>query len=257
MNLYRNYIAFYTIVRREWIRTFRIWAGTLLPPIVTTVLYFIIFGHVIGSRLGSMDGFSYLEFIAPGLIMMAVITNSYACTVSGFFSLKFNRDIEEMLVTPMPMWIILTGFMVAGMVRGILVGSFVTIIALFFTHLVVHSLLVVIMVTLLSSAIFSIAGVINAMYAKSFDDISLIPTFVLTPLTYLGGVFYSISLLPVVWQYISMANPIVYIINTFRFGLLGVSTYSLSLELSIMVLILVGIFFLTSYWMKRGFGVKN
>lgn len=257
MTIYLRHIAFYTIVRREWIRTFRIWAGTLLPPIVTSVLYFVIFGHVIGSRVGEMDGYPYLQFIAPGLIMMSVITNAYSCTVSGFFSLKFNRDIQEMLITPMPIWVLLSGFMVAGMLRGLLVGSMVTIIALIFTHISVHSFVAVVFVTLFSSAIFSVLGVINAVLARSFDDISLIPTFVLTPLTYLGGVFYSVSLLPVFWQYLSYANPIVYIINTFRYGLLGVKTYHLTLEFSMMALVLIIVFNLALWMIRRGFGIKN
>lgn len=257
MSPYEKLIAFYTIVHREWVRTFRVWAGALLPPIVTSILYFVIFGHVIGSRVGSMDGFSYLQFITPGLIMMSVITNAYSATVSGFFSLKFSRDIEEILVTPMPSWVLLSGFMVAGMVRGILVGAMVTVIALCFSHVSIHSLLVVIVVTLVASAIFALAGVLNAIYAKSFDDISLIPTFVLTPLTYFGGVFYSIKLLPHTWQVLSMLNPIVYIINTFRYGILGVSTFQLSVELSVMMLI-AALFFAVTWWLiERGIGVKH
>lgn len=257
MSGYEKLIAFYTIVHREWVRTFRVWAGALLPPIVTSILYFVIFGHVIGARVGSMDGFSYIQFITPGLIMMAVITNAYSATVSGFFSLKFSRDIEEILVTPMPAWVLLSGFMVAGMVRGILVGTIVTVIALFFSHLTLHAWLVVMVVTLLAAAIFALAGVLNAIYAKSFDDISLIPTFVLTPLTYFGGVFYSIKLLPPVWQFLSMFNPIVYIINTFRYGILGVSTFRLPLELGVMAAIAVVFFAITWWLIERGIGLKN
>ncbi len=257
MNFKQMFIAFFTIVYREWVRTFRIWGGTLLPPIITTVLYFVIFGNVIGKRVGLMDGYPYLQFIAPGLIMMAVITNSYACTVSAFFGAKFHRDIEEMLVTPMPFSIMLAGFMVAGMVRGVLVGIIVTVIALLFTHLTMHSVLSVIFVTLLCSAIFSLAGILNAMYAKSFDAISIIPTFVLTPLTYLGGVFYSLALLPPIWRYLSMANPIVYIIHSFRYAILGTNAAGIPIAFSVMFLVAFGMFVLTWWLLKRGVGVRQ
>jgi ABC-2 type transport system permease protein len=257
MKTYRKFIGFYTIVRREWVRMFRVWVGALLPPIVTSILYFIIFGHVLGQRMGNLNGATYIQFITPGLIMMSVITNAYSATVSGFFSMKFSRDIEEILITPMPAWILVSGFMVAGMLRGVLVGSLVTLIALIFVPLSVHSLPVVILVTLLASAIFALGGILNAMYAKSFDDISLIPTFVLTPMTYLGGVFYSITWLPLFWQKLSLLNPIVYIINTFRYGLLGLSSFSLFLEMSVMGIVTLFLFFTTWYLVSRGAGLKN
>jgi ABC-2 type transport system permease protein len=257
MSFLEKFIAFFTIVRREWVRTFRIWAGTLLPPAITTILYFIIFGHVIGSRVGDIDGYPYLLFIAPGLIMMSVITNAYACSVSAFFGSKFQRDLEEMLVSPMPEWVMLSGFMVAGMVRGILVGIIVTIIALLFTHLTVHSILIIIGVALLTAAIFSLAGVLNAIYANSFDDISLVPTFVLTPLTYLGGVFYSISMLPVVWQYISLVNPIVYIIHSFRYGILGTDADYLWQSFIAMIFVVIALFLLALYLIKKGVRIRT
>lgn len=250
------YIAFYTIVRREWMRTFRIWAGTILPPVITTILYFVIFGNVIGKRIGQMDGFSYLQFIAPGLIMMAVISNAYSSTVAAFFSTKFHRDIEDILVTPMPSWILVLGFMVSGMIRGILIGIIVTIIALFFTHLSVHSFPTIILVVLLSSAIFSLGGILNAIFADSFDEISIIPTFVLTPLTYLGGVFYSLNLLPPFWRHLSLINPIVYIIQSFRYGILGIESHNILLAFGVMFGIVVVCFCFTLWLVKRGVGIK-
>ena len=257
MTSYHRYIGFYTIVRREWVRMFRVWVGALLPPIVTSILYFIIFGHVLGQRMGSLNGASYIQFITPGLIMMSVITNAYSATVSGFFSMKFSRDIEEILITPMPAWILVSGYMVAGMIRGLLVGLLVTLIALIFVPLSVYSVSIVLLVTLLASAIFALGGILNAMYAKSFDDISLIPTFVLTPMTYLGGVFYSITWLPPFWQKLSLLNPIVYIINTFRYGLLGISSFSLVFEMSVMAVVALVLFLVTWYLVRRGAGLKN
>jgi len=256
MSLKQVAIAFYTIVHREWVRTFRIWIGTLLPPVITTILYFVIFGHVIGQRIGLMAGYPYLQFIAPGLIMMAVITNAYSSTVAAFFSIKFHRDIEDMLVSPMPPWIIVFGFMVSGMIRGVLVGIIVTIIALFFTHLKIHSFPTIILVVLLSSSIFSLGGILNAIYANSFDEISIIPTFILTPLTYLGGVFYSLNLLPVFWRKLSLANPIVYIIQSFRYGLLGVESHDLVISFLVMLFIAIVCFLITLWLVKKGVGIK-
>lgn len=215
--------AFNTIVTREIRRFTRIWAQTLLPPAVTMTLYFIIFGNLIGSRIGEMGGFDYMAFIVPGLIMMAVITNSYANVVSSFFSMKFQRSIEELLVSPVPNWVILAGYVCGGMARGLGIGLIVTLLSLAFTSLTIHSLPMMVVTVFLTSALFSLGGFINAMLATKFDDISIVPTFVLTPLTYLGGVFYSIDMLPEFWQGVSMANPILYMVNGFRFGILGVS----------------------------------
>lgn len=217
----RQWTAFATIVSKELKRMLRLWSQTLLPPMITTTLYFMIFGHVIGGRIGEMDAFPYIQFIAPGLIMMSMITSAYTSTVSSFYLAKFMRQIEEILVSPTPNYVILLGFMSSGILRGFLVGLIVTAVTLFFTHLHIHSIFIILLVGFLSSSIFSLAGLINAIFAESFDSIAFIPTFVLTPLTYLGGVFYSIQLLSPIWQWISLGNPIVYIVNTFRFGFLG------------------------------------
>lgn len=218
-----KYIAFETIVIKEVRRFLRIWLQTLVPPAITIGLYFVIFGNLIGRRVGDMGGFDYMDFIVPGLIMMAVIQNSYSNVVSSFFSHKFQRSVEEMLVSPVPNYVILTGFVVGGMARGLAVGAIVTLLSLFFTDLHVQNILITIAVLLLTSVVFSLAGFINALFANNFDDISIIPTFVLTPLIYLGGVFYSVQLLPGFWKNLSYINPIFYMVNTFRFGILGVS----------------------------------
>ncbi len=257
MNPKERWIAFSTIVRQEVHRTMRLWSQTLLPPAITTILYFVIFGRVIGSRVGQMGGYEYIQYIAPGLIMMNIIMSSYASAVGSFFSSKFQRSIEEILVSPMSNTSILLGYMSGGILRGILVGIVVTAIALFFTHLQVYSYWDVIFVTLFSAAIFSLAGIINAVMAKSFDDISIIPTFVLTPLTYLGGVFYSITLLPHVWQYISLVNPIVYIVDNFRYGFLGVSASHVLTAYIIMLAFLLILFGIAFYMVKRGVGLRE
>ncbi len=244
MSPYEQYIAFTTMAIREARRFLRIWTQTLLPPVVTMVLYFVIFGSLIGSRIGQMEGFNYADFVAPGLIMMAVITNSYSNVVSSFFGHKFQRHIEEILVSPTPNYVILAGFVSGGMARGLLVGLFVTITSIFFTDFQIQHPLVVIITILLTSALFSVAGLINAVFAKTFDDISIVPTFVLTPLTYLGGVFYSISLLSEFWQNLSKANPILYMVNAFRYGFLGVSDINVQAALVMIFFftcILVGI----------------
>ena len=216
-------VAFRTLVTREIRRFLRIWVQTLVPPAITVMLYFIIFGNLIGSRIGEMEGFSYIEFVVPGLIMMAVITNSYSNVVSSFFSARFQRSVEELLVSPVPNYIILLGYVSGGVVRGLLVGAIVTLLSLFFTSLHVHDPAVTIGVVILTSLLFSLCGFINAVFADNFDDISIIPTFVLTPLIYLGGVFYSISLLPDFWEFVSRLNPVLYMVNAFRYGILGIS----------------------------------
>lgn len=223
MEFNQQWIAFRTILRKEIKRFTRIWVQTLLPPAITMALYFVIFGKLIGSRIGEMDGFSYIQFVAPGLIMMSVLTNSYSNVVSSFFSAKFQRSVEEILVSPTPNYIILLGYCMGGVARGLAVGVLVTLLSLVFTDLHVYSWGVTIAIVILTSMLFSLAGFINAVYANSFDDISIIPTFVLTPLTYLGGVFYSIHLLPDFWQGVSQLNPILYMVNAFRYGMLGVS----------------------------------
>ena len=218
-----KWIAFLTIVRKEVRRFMRIWMQTLLPPAITMTLYFVIFGTLIGSRIGEMGGFSYIQFVVPGLVMMSVVTNSYANVVSSFYGAKFQRFIEEILVSPMSNSIVLWGYIVGGVARGLLVGLIVTLLSLFFTELHIHNLWVMIAIVTLTSVFFSLAGFINAVFANSFDDVSIVPVFVLTPLTYLGGVFYSIDMLSDFWAGVSMLNPMLYIVNAFRYGILGVS----------------------------------
>ncbi len=223
MNRKAMWTAFYTIVSKEVRRFLRIWPQTLLPPAITMSLYFVIFGQLIGSRIGEMGGFNYMQFIIPGLIMMAVITNSYANVSASFYSAKFQRSIEELLISPTPNHIILLGFIIGGTLRGLIVGFIVTLLSLFFSKLHIAHPAIMLGTVVLTAVLFSLGGLINGLYANSFDDISIVPTFVLTPLTYLGGVFYSISLLPPIWQTLSLANPILYLINVFRYGVLGVS----------------------------------
>lgn len=257
MRLDALWVAFYTIVLREVRRFTRIWPQTLLPPAVTMTLYFIIFGNLIGSRIGEMGGFNYMQFIVPGLIMMAVITNSYANVVSSFFSMKFQRSIEELLVSPVPNWVILAGYVTGGMARGLGIGVIVTALSLAFTHLSIHSLPMVVVTVFLTSALFALGGFINAMLATKFDDISIVPTFVLTPLTYLGGVFYSIDLLPGFWQGVSMVNPILYMVNGFRFGILGVSDVNPFVSLGMILVFIVVLAFIALRMLERGKGIRH
>lgn len=226
MNAVEQWNAFRTIVTKEVRRFMRIWIQTLLPPAITMVLYFVIFGELIGRRIGRMEGFDYAQFVAPGLIMMSVITNSYSNVVSSFFGNKFSKCIEELLVSPTPNYIILAGYVVGGMARGLTVGLLVTLVSLFFTEFHIHNLPLVIVTVLMTSLMFALAGLVNGVYAKNFDDVNIIPTFILTPLTYLGGIFYSISMLPDFWQGVSQANPILYMVNAFRYGFLGISDIS-------------------------------
>ncbi len=249
--------AFNTIVTREIRRFTRIWAQTLLPPAVTMTLYFIIFGNLIGARIGEMGGFDYMAFIVPGLIMMAVITNSYANVVSSFFSMKFQRSIEELLVSPVPNWVILAGYVCGGMARGLGIGLIVTLLSLAFTSLTIHSLPMMVVTVFLTSALFSLGGFINAMLATKFDDISIVPTFVLTPLTYLGGVFYSIDMLPEFWQGVSMANPILYMVNGFRFGILGVSDVNPFVSLGMILVFISLLAFIALKMLARGKGIRH
>ncbi len=251
------WIAFQTIVLREVRRFTRIWPQTLLPPAVTMTLYFIIFGNLIGSRIGDMGGYDYMQFIVPGLIMMAVITSSYANVVSSFFSMKFQRSIEELLVSPVPNWTILAGYVAGGMARGLSIGLIVTLLSLAFTRLSIHNLPMVVITVFLTSALFSLGGFINAMLATKFDDISIVPTFVLTPLTYLGGVFYSIDLLPTFWQGASMINPILYMVNGFRYGILGVSDVNPFISLGMIVAFIVLLAAIALRLLARGKGIRH
>ena len=226
MNRHVNWIGYKTIVRKEVTRILRIWGQTVVPPAITMTLYFIIFGNLIGRRIGDMGGFDYMQFIVPGLVMMSVITNSYGNMVSSFFGAKFGRHIEELLISPLPSWIILAGYVTGALTRGLMVGGVVILVSLFFTRIEVQYPLITVSVLVLTSVVFAMAGMVNAIFAQKFDDIAIIPTFVLTPLTYLGGVFYSIGLLPEFWQKVSAFNPILYMVNGFRFGILGVSDVS-------------------------------
>ena len=257
MNATQTLIALWTLVLKEIKRFTRIWPQTLLPPSITMAMYFIIFGNLIGSRIGDMDGFSYMDFIVPGLIMMSVITNSYSNVASSFFSNKFQRSIEEMMVSPMPNWVILAGFILGGMARGLGVGLIVTVVSLFFTRLTMEHLLLTVLVVVLTSALFSIGGFINALLANKFDDISIVPTFILTPLTYLGGVFYSISMLPEFWQGVSMLNPILYMVNVFRYGFLGVSDIPVGWALAAIFAFIIVLFSIALAMLERGKGIRS
>ena len=253
----RNLIALQSILYKETNRFMRIWVQTLVPPAITMTLYFVIFGALVGSRIGEMGGFSYMEFIVPGLIMMSVITNSYSNVASSFFSAKFQRNVEELLVAPVPNYIIVLGYVGGGVARGILVGLIVSLLSLFFVDIKVHHLFILMSTVVLTATLFSLAGLINAIYAKTFDDISIIPTFVLTPLTYLGGVFYSLSLLPQFWQYVSKVNPIVYMVNAFRYGFLGVSDVNLVFAFSVIVGFIVVFFSFAMYLINKGTGLRS
>jgi len=250
-------VGYLTIVNREISRIMRIWLQTIVPPAITMSLYFIIFGSLIGSRIGDMGGYNYMDFIVPGLIMMSIITNSYGNMVSSFFGAKFGRHIEEMLVSPLPNIIILAGYTTGSVVRGVMVGAVVTLISLFFTDLQVHNWAVTIAVVVLTAVVFSLAGMINAIFARKFDDISIIPTFVLTPLTYLGGVFYSIKLLPEFWQYVSLANPILYMVNAFRFGILGASDVSLVNAFAVIGVFIIVLGSVCMVLLSRGVGLRS
>ena len=252
MNRYEQYVAFMTIMRKEIRRYLRIWSQTLLPSAITMSLYYVIFGNLIGSRIGEMGGFSYMEFVVPGLIMMAIVTNSYANVVASFFGAKFNNSVEELLVSPIPPYIILCGYVAGGVSRGLLVAVIVTAVSLFFTRLPIYSPLLVILVVALTSILFSLLGFINAVFANTFDDISIVPTFVLTPLTYLGGVFYSLELLPDFWATVSQANPLVYVVSAFRFGMLGVSDVNIAFAISMILLCMLVAFWYSLHLLRTG-----
>ena len=255
--LQKNLVALGTIVRREVMRILRIWGQTLVPPAITMTLYFLIFGGLIGARIGDMGGFSYMEFIVPGLVMMSVIQNSYGNISSSFFGAKFGRHIEELLVSPMPNWVILLGYVAGAVLRGLMVGAIVLVIAMFFTKVRVPHPLVTITTVLLGATIFSLAGFVNAVYAKKFDDVAIVPVFILTPLTYLGGVFYSVKLLPEWAQALTHANPIFYMVNAFRYGLLGVSDVPLWISYALMIGFVLALGTLGLWLLKRGVGLRS
>ncbi len=253
----RNRIALMTIVRREVARIVRIWGQTLVPPAITMTLYFLIFGGLIGSRVGEMGGYSYMEFIVPGLVMMSVIQNSYGNISSSFFGAKFGRHVEELLVSPMPNWVILWGYVSGAVLRGLMVGVIVLIIAMFFTPVSIPHPFITLTTVLLGATIFSLAGFINAVYAKKFDDVAIVPTFILTPLTYLGGVFYSVKLLPPWAEAATHANPIFYMVNAFRYGLLGSSDVPLWVAYALMIGFVLALTALALWLLKRGVGMRT
>jgi len=257
MQVKRHWISFTTIVTKEVTRFTRIWLQTIVPPAVSMTLYFIIFGHLIGPRIGVMHGVGYIDFISPGIIMMAVINNSYANVVSSFFSAKFQRHIEEILVAPVTSFTILAGFVTGGAARGLSVGLVVTMIALYFTDLHIANYFIVVTVVFLTAVLFSIAGLLNAIFAKKFDDISIVPTFILTPMIYLGGVFYSIDLLPAFWQKVSLFNPILYMVNAFRYGMLGVSDINIYYAFTIICVFIMLLAGYALYLLHKGTGIKN
>jgi len=256
MNFSQQMVALKAIATKEYLRFIRIWIQTILPPAITIALYFVIFGEIIGSQINDIDGYKYMDYIVPGLILMAVITNAYANVVSSFFSAKFHHSIEEMLVSPLPNNIILLGFVSGGLARGIIVGIVATVVSLFFSDLRIHSYTVTFTVFILTSILFSLAGFINAAYAKSFDDITIIPTFVLTPLIYLGGVFYSIKMLPEFWQTLSLGNPILYMVNAFHYGILGVSDIDVSTAFVIIIAFIIVLYYFALRLLRLGIGLK-
>lgn len=253
----RDLISFYTILSKEVARINRIWTQTILPSMTSTALYFIVFGSLIGSRIGEMGGFDYIAFIIPGLIMMSVITNSYSNVVSTFFSAKMFKSIQEILVSPTPNRIVIAGYVAGGMYRGLIVGFFVSAISLFFHPLEIVNLFVVISSILLTSILFSLAGLVNGIYAKDFDQVSIVPTFVLTPLTYLGGIFYSIKLLPEFFQTLSLANPILYMVNLFRYGFLGVSDVNIYTAYIVVIIPIIAFYMWADYLLNKGHGMRE
>jgi ABC-2 type transport system permease protein len=251
------WVGYKTIVRKEITRILRIWGQTIVPPAITMTLYFIIFGELIGRRIGEMGGFTYMQFIVPGLVIMSVITNSYGNMVSSFFGAKFGKHIEELLISPLPNWIILAGYVTGALMRGLMVGLVVMAVSLLFTRIEVQHPVVMLTVLLLTATVFALAGMINAIFAQKFDDIAIIPTFVLAPLTYLGGVFYSIALLPEFWQRVSVVNPILYMVNGFRYGMLGVSDVSLAMSYSVIFIAGAVLFGLCLFLLNRGTGLRT
>ena len=250
-------ISLQTIVRKEIKRIMRIWTQTMLPPLVTQTLYFLIFGKFIGSQVASIEGVSYMAFIVPGLVMMAVISNAYGNVVSSFFGAKFQRSIEEVLVSPTPEWVIVLGYSLGGVIRGIMVGALVFLISLFFAHPAVHNIWIILFFTIFASVVFSLAALINGIFASNFDEVALFQNFVLTPLIYLGGVFYSISVLPKGWQIFSYFNPLVYMVNGFRYGFFGFCDVPLWVCITIVVTLTIILAWANVYLLKKGIGIKS
>lgn len=250
-------VAYYTIVRKEVVRMLRIWSQTFLPSVITTTLYYTIFGAFIGSQIAPINGFSYMQFIVPGLVMMAIITNAYSNVVGGFFGMKFQHNLEEIMVSPTPNWVVVLGFVSGGVIRGLVVGVLVLGVALFFTHLTLFSVAALVGAAVLTSVLFSLAGLLNGIFAKGFDGISIVPTFVLTPLTYLGGVFYSIDRLPPFWHDVSLFNPILYMVNAFRYGFLGITDTPLAFSFGVLIVLTGVLFIIAIALFQRGIGLRN
>lgn len=251
------WIAYRTIVVKEVLRFSRIWVQTIFPPIITTSLYFLIFGGLMGARIGQMQGVDYLQFIIPSVILMTVIQNAYSNTVSSFFLAKFNHSIEELLVSPVPYWVILLGYISGGVLRGLIVGISVFITVYLFVDFEIYSIAITLTVFVLTAILFALAGFINAIFAKSFDDISIVPTFVLLPMIYLGGMFYSINILPEFWQDVSKFNPIYYMVDGFRLGFLGSSNSDFLTSISI-VLLMIGLLAVVAFYLlKKGVNIKT
>jgi len=257
MNWYGNWVALVVLTRKEIQRIFRIWSQSLLPSVITITLYFLVFGSFLGTRIESIQGFEYINYIVPGLVMMAIITNSFQNVVGSFFLAKFQGNIEELLVSPMPNWAIIAGYTLGGVVRGSIVGGLVLLVSLFFTQLPVHNFFIVLVFTLLTSILFSMAGLVNAIFADNFDQISIVPTFVLTPLTFLGGVFYSLEDIPEMWNTISHFNPILYMVNGFRYGFLGYSDVSVTLSFGVLFVFLLCVFAAVWVIFRKGYGLKE
>lgn len=257
MNIATNCVGFFTITHKEVSRVFRIWTQTLLPPVITMTLYFILFGNLIGDQLSSISGYTYMQYITPGLIMMSVVTNSYINVSSSVYGAKFVRSIEEILISPLSEHTVVLGYISGGIIRSALLGVLVLLVSLFFTHLTVHHPLIMIMTGLLTAALFSLAGFINGIFANSFDDVSIVPTFILTPLTYLGGVFFSIQMLPELWQKIALLNPIFHMINAFRYGLLGISDVSVLFALTILTILVIVLYAFCVVILKKGIRIKS
>ena len=256
-NLNIQAVAYKTIVRKEVLRFSRIWKQTLIPPVITNILYFIIFGNLIGDRIGEIESFSYTDFIFPGLLLMSVITHSYTNTVSSLYISKYHRYIEELLVSPIQNYTILAGFITGGVIRGLSVGVVVILAAQFFVTFTVHNIFLMLVVIFLSSTLFSMCGFLNGLFANDWDDINVIPTFIMTPLTYLGGIFFSISMLPGVWQEIALINPILYLINALRFSMLGITDVSIMIAFSIILLFNIVLASLCLYFLNIGKGLRT
>lgn len=257
MNSSKNWIAFQTLFRKEIRRFLRIWVQTILPSGIMITLYIVIFGSFIGSRVLPIQGYSYLQYIIPGLIMMTIINNAYTNVVSSLYAARFQKNIEEVLIAPVSNTLILLAYTLAGVTRGVLVGILVTGISLLFTRLQVHSLFQIVTITILSAMLFSLAGFTNGLFAKKFDDTSIVPTFILTPLTYLGGIFYTINLLPPFWHTVSLFNPVLYIVSAFRYAILGISDINVMNAFVCITLIVLFLFLLNWYLLRRGVGIRN